>query len=297
MKIFVTGATGFVGAAVVAELLKAGHQVLGLARNEQARETILSMGADVHSGDLEDLGSLIEGAKSADAVIHTGFIHDFSRFKEVCEIDRKAIAAMGNALIGSNRPFIVTSGTLLIRGKQMITEDMLPDYERSLNPRVASEQAIDVLAEKGVNVSVVRLSPSVHGDGDSRGFIPMLIDLAKRTGVSAYIGEGENRWTAVHRLDAAVLFRLALQNTVPGTRFHGVAESSITLKAIAEAIATKLGVPVVSKSGKEAAEHFAWFEHFASVDGPASADSTREQLNWQPNQPTLMDDLQGNIYF
>jgi len=297
MRIFVTGATGFVGAAVVADLLKEGHQVVGLARNEQARETILSLGAEVHNGDLEDLESLIEGAKSADAVIHTGFIHDFSRFKEVCEIDRKAIAAMGNALIGSNRPFIVTSGTLLISGKQMITEDMLPDYEHAVNPRIASEQAVDLLVEKGVNVSVVRLSPSVHGNGDSRGFIPMLIDLAKKSGVSAYIGEGQNRWTAVHRLDAAVLFRLTLQNTIPGARFHGVAESSITLKAIAEAIAAKLGVPVVSKSGKEATEHFAWFEHFASVDGPASADSTRQRLNWNPNQPTLMEDLQGNVYF
>lgn len=297
MKIFVTGATGFVGSAVVAELIRAGHQVIGLARNEQAKKTLQSSGVQVHKGDLEDLESLIEGAKSADAVIHTGFIHDFSRFKEVCEIDRKAIEVLGNTLAGSNRPLIVTSGTLVVGSGQTITENTLPDYEHSQNPRAASEQAVDNLAEKGINVSVVRLSPSVHGDGDRHGFVPMLIDLAKKSGVSAYIGQGANRWTAVHRLDAAVLFRLALQNTIPGMRFHGVAEEPITLKSIAEAIGSKLGLPVVSKSGKEASGHFTWFEHFAGVDGPATATITREQLNWHPSHPTLMQDLQGNIYF
>ncbi|RDC56614.1 NAD-dependent epimerase/dehydratase family protein [Pedobacter chinensis] len=297
MRIFVTGATGFVGSAVVEELIRAGHQVVGLARNEQAKKTLQSLGAEVHDGDLEDLKSLTAGARSADAVIHTGFIHDFSRFKEVCEIDRKAIEALGNALAGTNRPLIVTSGTLVVGSRQVVTENIFPDYEHSLNPRAASEQAVDRLAEKGINVSVVRLSPSVHGNGDRHGFIPMLIDLAKKSGVSAYVDQGENRWTAVHRLDAAVLFQLALQNTIPGMRFHGVAEESITLKSIAEAIGSKLGLPVVSKSGKEASEHFTWFEHFAGIDGPASAASTRAQLNWHPSHPTLMQDLQGNVYF
>ncbi|MXV15657.1 SDR family oxidoreductase [Hufsiella ginkgonis] len=297
MRIFVTGATGFVGSAVVAELIGAGHQVIGLARNEQAEKTLQSSGAEVHKGDLEDLNSLAEGTRSADAVIHTGFIHDFSRFGEVCEIDRKAIKALGNALAGTNRPLIVTSGTLVVGGGQMVTEDSLPDYAHSRNPRAASEQAVDELAERGINVSVVRLSPSVHGDGDRHGFVPMLIDLAKKTRVSAYIGKGENRWTAVHRLDAAALYRLALQNTVPGVRFHGVAEESVTLKSIAEAIGSKLGLPVVSKSGKEASEHFTWFEHFAGVDGPASAFKTREQLNWHTSHPTLLQDLRGNVYF
>ena len=297
MKIFVTGATGFVGSAVVTELIGAGHQVVGLARNGQAIKTLRFLGAEVHNGDLEDLESLTAGAKAADAVIHTGFIHDFSRFKAVCEIDRKAIEAMGNALTGTNRPLIVTSGTLVVGGGQMATEHLLPDYEHSHNPRVASEQAVDRLAAKGINVSVVRLSPSVHGDGDHHGFVPMLIDLAKKSGVSAYIGEGENRWTAVHRLNAAVLYRLALQNTIPGARFHGVAEESITLKSIAEVIGATLGLPVVSKSGKEASEHFTWFEHFAGIDGPATAFETTARLNWHPNHPTLLQDLQGNVYF
>lgn len=286
MKIFVTGATGFVGSAVVAELISAGHQVLGLARNEQAKKKLQFLGVEAHQGDLEDLESLIAGAKSADAVIHTGFIHDFSRFKEVCEIDHKAIEAMGNALIGTNHPLIVTSGTLVVSGGQ-----------HAQNPRIASEQAADRLDEKGINVSVVRLSPSVHGDGDHHGFIPMLIDLARNSGVSAYIDKGENRWTAVHRLDAAVLYRLALQNTTPGARFHGVAEESITLKSIAEAIGSKLGLPVVSKSGEEASAHFTWFEHFAAIDGPATATETTERLNWHPSHPTLLQDLQGNVYF
>jgi nucleoside-diphosphate-sugar epimerase len=297
MKIFVTGATGFVGSAVVAELIGAGHQVVGLARNDQAKKALQSSGAQVPHGDLQDLDSLVEGAKSADAVIHTGFIHDFSRFREVCEVDRKAIEALGNALAGTDRPLIVTSGTLVVGAGQVITENTLPDYEHSQNPRAASEQAVDDLAEKGINVSVVRLSPSVHGDGDSQGFVPMLISLAKKSGVSAYIGQGENRWTAVYRLDAAVLFRLALQNTIPGMRFHGVAEESITLKSLAETIGAKLGLPIISKSGKEVSEHFAWFEHFAGLDGPASAIKTREQLNWHPSHPTLMQDLQGNVYF
>jgi nucleoside-diphosphate-sugar epimerase len=298
MKIFVTGATGFVGSAVVAELIRAGHQVIGLARNEEAKEKLKVAGADVHAGDLEDLESLITGAKSADAVIHTGFIHDFSRFQEVCEIDRKAIEAMGNALIGTSRPLIVTSGTLVAGGTgRVFTEQTLPDYAHSQNPRVASELAVDRLAEKGINVAVVRLSPSVHGDGDRHGFVPMLIEMARKGGVSAYIGEGENKWTAVHRLDAAVLFRLALENTTPGARFHAVAEEPITLKSIAEAIGSRLGLPVVSKSGQEASEYFTWFEHFASIDGPTSATLTKAQLNWHPSHPTLLQDLQGDVYF
>lgn len=297
MRVFVTGATGFVGSAVVAELITAGHQVVGLARNDHAKKALQSSGALVHPGDLQDLDSLTAGAKSADAVIHTGFIHDFSRFREVCQLDRKAILAMGNALAGTDRPLIVTSGTLVAATDRVITEHTLPDYEHSQNPRTASELAVDELAAKGINVSVVRLSPSVHGDGDRLGFVPMLINLARRSGVSAYIGRGENRWTAVHRLDAALLYRLALQNTIPGTRFHGVAEESITLKSLAEVIGARLALPVVSKSGKQASEHFAWFEHFASLDGPASATMTKTQLDWHPSHPTLLQDLQGNVYF
>lgn len=295
MKIFVTGATGFVGSAVVKELINAGHEVLGLARNEAAEKALLLAGAQIHKGDLEDLESLRQGANAADGIIHTGFIHDFTRFKEVCDIDHKAIQTMGNALIGTDRPFIVTSGTLLVSPGQLATEDTLPDYN-GLNPRIASEKAVDDLAAKNVRVSIVRLSPSVHDQGD-HGFVPTLIDIARKTGESAYIGDGQNRWTAVHRLDAAVLYRLALEQATPGARFHGVAEESVTIRSIAEIIGAKLNLPVVSKSKEAASGHFGWFEHFVSIDGPASASLTSEQLGWQPKHPGLIQDLEEGIYF
>jgi len=296
MKVFVTGATGFVGSAVVKELINAGHQVLGLARNDAAAKALLLAGAEVHRGDLEDRESLRQGANAADGIIHLGFIHDFTRFKAVCEIDCIAIETIGNTLIGTNRPFIVTSGTLIVSPGQLATEDKLPDYGGQ-NPRIASEKAVDALAAKNVCVSVVRLSPSVHGEGDFHGFVPTLIEIARRTGSSAYIGEGKNRWTAVHRLDAAVLFRLALEQASPGARFHGVAEESIEIKTLAEAIGKQLGLPVISKSKQEAAAHFTWFEHFVSIDGPASASLTRERLGWEPKHQTLIQDLKQDIYF
>ncbi|WP_145858621.1 SDR family oxidoreductase [Pedobacter suwonensis] len=296
MKVFVTGATGFVGSAVVKELISAGYEVLGLARNEVAEKALVLAGAEVHKGDLEDLQRLQEGAKLADGVIHTGFIHDFSRFEAVCEIDRLAIEAIGSSLAGTNKPFIVTSGTLLVNPGILATEDMIPDYN-GRNPRLASEKAVDTLAAKDIRVSVVRLSPSVHGEGDHHGFIPMLIDIARKTGLSAYIGDGENRWTGIHRLDAAKLYRLALEEATPGTRFHGVAEESIPLKAIAEAIGEQLGLPVVSIPKNEAAAHFGWFEHFAAVDGPASGRLTSELLNWEPQCSGLLEDLERGIYF
>ncbi|WP_316832093.1 SDR family oxidoreductase [Pedobacter aquatilis] len=297
MKVFVTGATGFVGAAVVSELINAGHQVLGLARNEKAVKALNDAGAEVHHGDLENLESLVSGANAADAVIHLGFIHDFTRFAEVCEIDRRAIEAIGNELIGTAKPFLVTSGTLVAGPGKPATEETIPDYANARNPRVASEQAVDGLALKGVKVSVVRLSPSVHGEGDLHGFVPMLIDVARKKGESAYIGEGQNRWTGVHRKDAAVLYRLALAKAQPGLRFHAVAEESVTLKSIAEAIGSNLNLPVTSKTRNEAPEHFGFFEHFASIDGPATANLTKEMLNWNPSQPSLLEDLQSGIYF
>ena len=296
MKVFVTGATGFVGSAVVKELINAGHQVLGLARNEAAEKALLLAGAEVHKGDLEDLESLRRGANAADGIIHTGFIHDFSRFKAVCEIDRVAIAAIGNEITGTDKPFIVTSGTLIVSPGQLATEDKMPDYNGQ-NPRIATEKAVDELAKKNVRISVVRLSPSVHGEGDVHGFIPMLIDIARQKGSSAYIEDGANRWTAVHRLDAAVLFRLALEQARPGARFHGVAEESITFKSIAEAIGKQLNLPVVSKSNDEVAAHFGWFEHFANIDGPASAKLTRQRLHWEPQYSGLIQDLEQGIYF
>lgn len=216
MNVFVTGATGFVGTAIVQELIGAGHQVLGLARSDSAANALLAAGAEVQRGDLENLDSLRSGAAAADGVIHAGFIHDFARFKEVCEVDRLAIEAIGEALVGTDRPFIVTSGTALVRPGQLATEDMMPVTGANAHPRL-SEAAADVVAGKGVRVSSIRLSPSVHGVGDY-GFVPMLINIAREKGVSAYIGEGLNRWNAVHRLDAAHLYRLALESAIQGAR-------------------------------------------------------------------------------
>ncbi len=295
MKVFVTGATGFIGAAIVQELISAGHQVLGLARSDSSAGALIAAGAEVHRGDLEDLKSLRSGAAVSDGVIHAGFIHDFTRFKEVCEVDKLAIEAIGEVLAGSDRPFIVTSGTALVSPGSLATEDIIPAPIPSF-PRV-SEQTADAVAALGVRASVVRLSPSVHGDGDLHGFVPTLINIAREKGVSAYIGEGLNRWNAVHRLDAAHLYRLALENAEAGIRFHGVAEEEIVFKALAEAIGKNLNIPVVSKSPEEAAGHFGWFAAFAAIDCPASSKKTQERLNWHPAQPTLLTDLERGIYF
>ena len=226
MNVFVTGATGFIGTALVQELIGAGHQVLGLARSDSAADALIAAGAAVHRGDLEDLDSLRSGASQSDGVIHAGFIHDFARFAEVCEIDRIAIEAIGEALVGSDRPFIVTSGTALVRPGHLATEDMMP--APGAYPRL-SEEAADAVAARGVRVSVIRLSPSVHGDGDRQGFVPILVNTARDKGVSAYIGDGQNRWNAVHRLDAVHLYRLALEHATTGDRFHAVAEEAIAV--------------------------------------------------------------------
>jgi len=296
MRVFVTGASGFVGSAVVQELIAAGHKVIGLARSDSSAKALEVIGAQVHRGDLEDLESLKSGASASDGVIHTGFIHDFARFKEVCETDGRAIEAIGSALSGSDHPFVITSGTALVSPGRLATEDILPAPVAHSHPRVASELAADALASLSVRTSIIRLSPSVHGDGD-HGFIPMLIDIARKKGVSAYIGDGLNRWTAVHRLDAAHLYRLALENAKAGTRFHGVAEEGIAFKDIAEIIGKQLNIPVVSKSPEEAADHFGWFAGFAGLDCPASSKITREQLSWNPVQTTLLADMEYGTYF
>ena len=293
MRVFVTGATGFVGSAIVADLIAAGHTVLGLARSDAAAASLAAAGAEAHRGSLENPDTLRSGAAAADGVIHTAFIHDFSRFKENCELDRRAIETLGASLEGSDRPLVITSGTGLLTGGCLAVEDSVPD---SPIPRVASEEAAMALASRGVHVSVVRLPPSVHGEGD-HGFVPLLIGLAREKRVSVYVGAGQNRWAAVQRLDAAQLFRLVLEKGSAGARYHAVAEEGVPFRDIAAAIGRGLNVPVIGKSAEEANQHFGWFAHFAALDNPASSRRTQELLGWQPKQRGLLAELDGPYYF
>lgn len=295
MRIFVTGATGFVGSAVVKDLLDAGHKVLGLARSDAGATALAAAGADVHRGSIEDLDSLRSGAAAADGVIHTAFNHDFSRFAQSCEDDRGVIQALASALEGSARPLVITSGTgVLGSGPASTEEDAVPS--NAPNPRIATELTAAAVAERGVHVSIVRLPPSVHGDGD-HGFVPLLIGLAREKGRSVFIGEGQNRWAGVHRLDAAPVFRLALEQGKPFARYHAVAEGSVPFRDIAEVIGRRLNLPVVRLTKEDAAAHFGWFAHFAALDCPTSSDRTRAQLGWQPTGPSLLADLDRPAYF
>jgi nucleoside-diphosphate-sugar epimerase len=287
MRVFVTGATGFIGSAIVQELINAGHQVLGLTRSDAGAKSLAAAGAKAHRGDLEDLESLRSGAAAADGVIHTGFIHDFSRFKEVCEIDRHAIEVLGAALAGSDRPLIVTSGTGVAHTPgRLTTEDDAPN---SPIPRVASEEAAASVEAQGVRVSVMRL-PQVH-DPIKQGLITYLIAVAREKGVSAYVGDGLNRWPAVHRLDAAHLYRLALEKGSTEARYNAVAEEGVPLREIAEAIGRGLKVPVIAKSPEETGEHFGWLGVFVGADVPASSALTQERLEWRPTGARLISDL------
>ena len=296
MKVFITGATGFIGAAIVQELLNAGHQVLGLARSDASASALIAAGAEVHRGDLQDLDSLRRGAAASDGVIHAGFIHDFSRFKEMCEVDRLAIETIGSTLAGSNRPFVVTSGTAFVRPGSLATENMASTHDINQYPRVSETTAL-AFTSKGVRTAVIRLSPSVHGEGDRHGFIPVLVGIARQKGVAAYIGDGQNRWNAVHRLDAAHLYRLALEGGDAGAIYHAVGDESLTVKAISELIGQHLDLPVESISPEEAAAHFGWFAAMAALDCPASSKLTQERLGWHPSNPTLIEDLACGIYF
>jgi nucleoside-diphosphate-sugar epimerase len=295
MKIFVTGATGFIGSAVVRELLQAGHQVLGLARSDAGAQSLIAAGAKAHRGQLEDLESLRRAADESDGVIHTGFSHDFSKFKENCELDRRVIETLGSAPGAADRPLIITSAIGVLPPGARVTEETRP-LSPSPNPRAASEEVARALIERGACVSIVRLPPSVHGDGD-RGFVPILIKIAREKQASAFIGTGENRWPAVHRLDAARVYKLALDEAAHGAYYHAVAEEGVAYREIAEVIGRRLNVPVVSKSPEEAAAHFTWFAHFAALNVTASSERTQVKLGWHPTQPGLSADLDRAAYF
>lgn len=293
MRIFVTGATGFIGTPTLKELIAAGHKVLGMARSDAGAKSLAAIGADVHRGSLEDLDSLRKGAAASDAVIHLGFVHDFSRFHENCEIDKRAIEALGSVLAGSNRPLIVTSGLAgLAASGQLTTEDNVIPSDFPF-PRVSEQTALSLVA-KGVNASVMRL-PQVHNT-IKQGLVTYLIAVAREKGVSAYLGEGHNRWAAAHVLDVASLYRLALEKHEAGTKYHAVAEEGVAMRDIAETIGKGLKVPVTSLSREEAQAHFGWLSMFASHDLRASSAQTRKKLGWNPTGPGLLADLERVRY-
>jgi nucleoside-diphosphate-sugar epimerase len=293
MRVFVTGATGFIGSAIVKELLDSGYQVLGLTRSDAGARALGAAGAEVYRGSLEDLESLRGGAAASDAVIHTAFIHDFSKFAANCEIDRRAIETLGAALAGSDRPMLVSAGVATVAQGRAGTEDDDPIPPSAVYPR-ASEATAKELVERGVRVSTVRL-PQVH-DTRKQGLVTYAIGLAREKGVSAYLGEGLNRWAAVHILDCARLYRLALEKGEAGARYHAVAEEGVPARDIAEAIGRGLKIPVASKSREEAAAHFGWLAPFVALDLTGSSVQTQKRLGWRPTGPGLIADLDRMNY-
>jgi nucleoside-diphosphate-sugar epimerase len=293
MRIFVTGATGFIGSKLVPELIGAGHTVVGLTRSEAGAEQLRAAGAEVQFGDILDLDSLREGAAKSEGVVHLAFQHDFSQFLKVCDDDRKAIEAVGEVLVGSKRPFVVTSGTAIaanVDGKPSTEESA----KSSHNPRAASEAAVQALTARGVNTSVVRLA-QIH-DTHKQGLVPYVTAAAREKGVSVYIGEGGNRWPAAHVSDTARLYRLAVEKAEPGAIYHAVDEEGVSMKAIAEALGRGLKVPVKSITPEEVEAHFGWLAMFARMDMPSSSAITRKKLGWKPTGPGLIADLDAMDY-
>ena len=296
MRVFVTGATGFIGSAVVPELLEAGHEVVGLARSDAGAAALASAGAEVHRGELNDLDSLRRGAEASDGVIHLAYIHDFSQWEDSARIDRRAIETLGTALEGSGRPLVIASGTSGGVPGRVATEDDQRDPDSPLSPRGATGDMTIALAERGVRSVVLRLPPTVHGEGD-HGFIPAVVATARAKGVSAYIGDGTNRWAAVHRLDAARLFRLAVETAPPGSVLHGVGDEGVPVGQIAEVIGRHLDLPTASISREEADDHFGWLANILAMDVPASSALTQERMGWTPTQQGLIADLDQGHYF
>ena len=297
MKIFITGASGYIGSAVVRELLEAGHNVIGLARSDAAAESLAAIGADVHRGDLNDLEILRSGAAASDGVIHLAFnnLSETTDFAAACRADLAAVKTIGSELENSGKPFVVTAGTLALSflGHLGTENDIITDLSV---PRIASENATIEFAKRGVRSSVIRLAPSVHSKWDKHGFIPGLIKIARKNGMSAYIGDGMNRWPAVHLLDAARLFRLAAEAAPAGSRLHGAGEDGIPFRNIAEAIGSQLNLPVVSIDVKDAVKHFGFLSAMVSRDNPVSSELTRKLLGWKPNGPTLITDIEQGSY-
>lgn len=293
MRIFVTGAPGFIGTALVPELIKAGHQVLGLTRSEAGAEKLRAAGAEVLHGNIEDLASLREGAAQTDGIIHLAFNHDFTQFQKNCDDDRRAIEAMGEVLLGSDRPFVITSGTALAHSSDG-TPAKEDDPIASWNPRVISEAAVKELTARGVNTSIVRL-PQVH-DTHKQGLVPYITAVARERRKSVYLDEGTNRWPAAHVSDVARLYRLAYEKAEPGAIYHAVDEEGVSMKDIAEALGRGLKVPVVSIKTEESQAHFGWLSMFAELDMPASSALTQKKLNWKPSGPGLITDLNGMDY-
>jgi nucleoside-diphosphate-sugar epimerase len=292
MRIFVTGATGFIGSAVVAELISGGHQVVGLARSDSSAQAAADAGADVQRGSLNDLDSLRQAAQTSDGVIHLAFNHDFDDFANVAELDRRAVETLGGALAGSDRPLVVAGGILWLSPGKTLTEDQPapPDLPRF------SEKAVLEFTDRGVRAAVVRLPPSVHGEGD-HGFVPRLIEVAREKGRSAYVGDGSNRWPAVHRLDAARAFRLAVESAPAGSILQATDDDGVPARAIAETIGKHLDLPVTSVVPEQSYEHFGWIGPLFSVDAPATSVRTRERLGWRPEHAGLLDDLDAGHYF